>query len=134
MRFIYDDGGHNMYAPRAIGDCAIRAMAIANNMNYLEVRNLVLDFAQKEKGTTKRSDGRSYTRLETIKRVMRKLGWDFVDIRKKPVKFESFENKKGAYVIWAPWHFTTIIDGDIHDMFDQREEDNRVKGYWYKRE
>lgn len=136
MRFVYDDGGHRIYGGCATGDCAIRAMSIVTGKPYDEIKQLVLYYAQFEKGKSNRSDGHSYTRLITVRKVMNRLGWQFVDIRKKPLAF-SAENwdDDNDYLIWVPWHYTAVIHGVIHDMFDpSARETEIVKGYWYKKE
>lgn len=135
MRFIYDDGGHDTYAPHATGDCAIRAISVVTGKDYRDVKSDVLETAKYEKGRSKRSDGETYTRLATVRSVMSWYGWKFVDSRKKPLAFTEENWGDRTYMLWVPWHFTAVIDGAIHDTFDSsKQETEIVKGYWYKRE
>lgn len=134
LRFQYDDGGHSIYARRAVGDCAVRAMSIVTGADYPEILAKVKKEGEKERGNWTQSDGVSYTRLSAVRNIMRGYGWTFVDMRKNPKRFMDWKASRGTFLVWCPYHFTAVVDGTIRDMFDPSNGGTEiVKGYWYKK-
>ena len=49
LEFHYNSGGREKYFEKErVGDCVCRAIAIANDMDYLEVYNMINEYAKKE--------------------------------------------------------------------------------------
>lgn len=140
MKFNYNDGGRSNYFKGSAGDCVCRAIAIANNMDYKEVYDLINEYAKSER-TGKRKRGTSSARngvyKNTIKRVLEDLGWTWIPTMKIgsgcKVHLREEELPKGTIIVNVSKHTTCIIDGVINDTFDCSREGNRcVYGYYIK--
>ena len=72
MEFNYNDGGRIKYFKGKTGDCVTRAIAIANDMDYKEVYDLINVYAKKER-TGKRKKGISNSRTGVYKGTRHKI-------------------------------------------------------------
>ena len=86
MNFIYDDGGREAAGFKGkTGDCACRAIAIATQMPYKEVYDLINEYGKAERANRKsrrgntrnghRSDARTGVYADTMRKIMERLGW-----------------------------------------------------------
>lgn len=144
MDFNYNDGGRSKYfKAERVGDCVCRAIAIGNNMDYMQVYNLINEYAKKEhKGKRKRgiSNARNGVYKNTIKKVLEELGWVWIP---------TMEIGKGCQVhlrdgelpmdktiiVNVSRHTTCVINGVINDTYDCSRDGNRcVYGYFIKKE
>lgn len=146
MRYVYNDGGRSKYYKGDAGDCAVRAIAIATEMDYKEVYDLMkseLDDLKETRYGKRRSklQAKSSCRNGTPKRVcastMARLGWTWV-----PTMFfgegctthlRSNELPMGRLVVSVSKHLCAVIDGVLHDTHDCSRDGGRcVYGYWTK--
>lgn len=140
MKFNYNDGGRNKYFKGTTGDCVCRAIAIANNMDYKEVYDMINEYSKGER-TGKRKRGISNARTgvykNTIKRILEDLGWVWIPTMKIgsgcTIHLKEDELPKGTIIVNVSKHTTCIIDGVINDTYDCSREGTRcVYGYYIK--
>jgi hypothetical protein len=139
--WVEDDGGRAAAGYKGhTGDCVCRSIAIATQMPYQEVYNLLVEFGQKERKSKRRSrksHPRTGVHRPTIHKVMKHLGWKWVPTmlvgQGCKVHLRANELPKGRLIISLSKHFTTVIDGVVHDTFDPSREGKRcVYGYFTK--
>jgi hypothetical protein len=141
MEFQYNDGGRSAagYKGRA-RDCGTRAIAIATGLPYQQVYDLVLQYAGKEK-FGKRKKVKSHPRTgvwqNTLRKIMTDLGWVWEPTMKIgqgcKVHLSAEELPSGRLLVNVSRHYTSVIDGVIHDTFNPcRGETRCVYGYFYK--
>lgn len=107
------------------GDCACRALAIAAEIPYQQAYDLINQFAVRERrGTRKRgmSNARTGVHSATMRRVMDSIGWTWTATMGIgtgcKVHLRENELPAGRLVVLVSRHFTTVIDGVIHDLYD----------------
>ena len=125
MKFIKNHGGREKYFPINLkkdrtNDCVIRAIALATEIDYLEVRDALF--------TTAKYVGRMPNDKQVYEAFLKVNGW----VKKSPLKksnnkkykvkniskfFTSYKN----VIIHTTCHLTTLIDGDLNDTWDCRE-------------
>lgn len=139
MRVVIDDGGRAAagYTGHA-GDCATRAIAIATGQPYQTVYDAINETAKRER-TSSRKRGRSNARIGvhgvTMRRYMASIGWVWVPTMHIgsgcTVHLRAGELPSGRLVVNLSKHFTAVIDGVIHDLYDPSRDGTRcVYGYW----
>ena len=142
MNFIYHDGGRAAagYKGQA-NDCVIRAVAIAAELPYQRVVDMVRELAKAEpKPTFRRPHRSSMTRgvhKQVTHRLLDDLGWTWFPIMKigsgYRIHLRADELGTGRLVVQLSRHVTAVIDGDIFDTFDPSRNGTRcVYGYWEK--
>lgn len=141
MRWTYDDGGRSRYFKGKTGDCACRAIAIATELDYKAVYDLINSYGAKER-TGKRKGSRSSARSgvyqTTMRKVMDDLGWTWVPTMTigSGCRTHLRENElpSGRIIARVSKHFVAVIDGVIHDTWDSSygTDDRCVYGYWVK--
>ena len=141
MDFIYDDGGRELAGFKGTtGDCVCRAIAIATELPYKEVYDLINDFCKKERITKRhrhRGSARTGVCIKTIRKVMASLGWVWVPTMfigsGCQVHLRAEELPSGRIVVNLSGHNAAVVDGVLHDTYDcSRDETRCVYGYWYK--
>ena len=129
LDYRYNDGGRSKYfTAQSVGDCAVRAAAIASGKDYKEVYNLFKTIGGKtpRNGVTK----------ETSKKVMKLLGGKWTPCMKigSGCKVHLVKNEipmKGRIVVSVTKHLCAVIDGVINDTYDPSRDGTRcVYGYW----
>jgi hypothetical protein len=147
VRWVRDDGGRAEAGYQGTtGDCVTRAIAIAAEMPYQQVYDLVNRFGAEEKITAKQaarrakvSGGRSAARTgvykPTIRKIMEYLGWQWHPTMKIgqgcTVHLKAEELPLGRLVVQCSKHLVAVIDGVIHDNGDPSRDGTRcVYGYW----
>lgn len=139
--FVYDDGGRRDAGfEGGTRDCAARAIAIAAQLPYLTVYNLINEEAKRERpGSKRRAGRRSHARtgvfVATMDRVMEKLGWEWVATMKVGsgcrTHLKANELPPGRIVARCSRHYVAVIDGVVRDTHDPRRGGTRcVYGYW----
>lgn len=130
MRFNYNDGGRSKYFKAdKVGDCVTRAIAIANNMDYKEIYQMV----KVANGKTPRNGvSKTATRI-----VMKQLGWTWIPTMTIgsgcQVHLKEDELPKGTIIVQLSHHVSCIIDGVINDTYDCSRDGTRcVYGYFIK--
>ena len=158
--WIYDDGGREAagFKGKKVGDCVARAVSIASGRPYAEVyavlakgnRTQRVTKHSAKKGTRAESAAHGiWTQRKWFKDYMAALGFKWTPTMQigsgTKVHLTASELPKGRLVISVSRHYTTMIDGVIHDTFDPRRpmvettpanptprhiETRAVYGYW----
>lgn len=131
MKFIYDDGGRSKYFKASgVGDCAVRAIAIATGIDYKEVYN---DLKKLNGGKSCRNG----TPKKVDKKYLTQLGWIWTPCMEIgsgcQTHLSSSELPSGTLIVAVSKHLTCVKDGVIYDTYDcSRGGDRCVYGYWRK--
>jgi hypothetical protein len=147
MEYIYHDGGRAEAGFKGkTGDCVCRAIAIATELPYREVYDLINQFGKTERPNKKRrgnsynghrSSARTGVYKETCRKVMAHLGWRWIPTMQIgqgcKVHLRDDELPKGRLVVAIAKHYCAVIDGVLYDSWDSQEDGNRcVYGYYVK--
>ncbi len=124
--WVYDDGGRAQagYQFHSAGDCVSRAIAIATQMPYEVVVDIV------DKASHARGDSQSGVYDYATKGILTSLGWE-----RKTTKahLNPDEFPPGRLILEVNRHLVALIDGVIHDTYDPSEYGSRrVYAYWTK--
>lgn len=143
--FVYDDGGRAAAGYRgSTSDCVTRAIAIATEIPYQQVYDLVNQAALLERPTAskrrggKRSSARTGVYKPTIRRLIASLGWVWTPTMRIgqgcTVHLRADELPAGRLVVQTSKHLVAVIDGVIHDTDIEVDRDGTrcVYGYWTK--
>lgn len=144
MQYVQNDGGRAAAGYRGYtGDCVCRALTIATGRPYQEVYDrLAQGNATERKGKrTSSSHGVRtaargiHTSRKWFKDYMRELGFTWTPTmaigQGCKVHLRSDELPSGTLVVVVSKHYTTVIDGVLHDTHDCTRGGTRcVYGYW----
>jgi hypothetical protein len=142
MRWIYDDGGREAagFEAKKVGDCVVRAIAIATGQSYRAVYDEIGDLARDDNSRRRvhrRSNvsPRNGVMKEVYKRYLRDLGWTWTPTMGIGtgcrVHLRDGELPAGRLIVRTSRHLTAVIDGVIHDIYDPSRDGSRcVYGYW----
>lgn len=129
LNFEFNDGGRSKYyRATEVGDCAVRAAAIATGKDYKEVYDLFKAFEGKSP--------RNGVSKATSRKVLAKLGGRWIPTMKigSGCKVHLAQNEipmQGRIVAAVTGHLTAVIDGVINDTYDPSRDGTRcVYGYW----
>lgn len=128
MKFVYNDGGRSKYFKATqVGDCVVRAAAIATQRDYKEVYELARKIA---KGTPRNGMSKTQT-----KRLMETLGgrWEATMTIGSGCKvhLRDGELPDGRIVCSLSGHVVAVINGVVNDTYeDDRNGTRCVYGYW----
>lgn len=128
IKFKFNDGGRSLYFKAAgVGDCAVRATAIASGRDYKEIYDL---FRKACKGSPR--DG---VDKKVIYKVMEQLGATWTPTMEIgngcKVHLRPDELPQGRIVCNCSRHLVAVIDGVINDTYDSSRGGRRcVYGYW----
>lgn len=139
--FQYNDGGRKAAGFKGrTGDCGVRAIAIATGIPYAEVYDRVIEYGKSERRTKKvRDRGNSHPRsgiwINTMQKIMSDLGWTWVPTMNIgsgcSTHLRSDELPDGIIICRVSRHYTTMINGVLHDTYDCSRNGFRcVYGYW----
>ncbi len=154
--FVFNDGGRAAAGFKGMtGDCVARAVAIASGRDYADVY-AYLAYGNKTQRKTKHSGRKPsagvataahgiWTKRLWFKEYMRSLGFEWVPTMTigsgTEVHLDANELPNGTIICKLSKHYTTMIDGIIHDTYDPRRpfveggkarETRAVYGYWRK--
>ena len=139
MKFNYNDGGREAAGFKGkTGDCVCRAIAIATELPYKQVYDLINEFAKKERSAARtKSSARSGVRPATSRKVLKSLGWKFVATMGIgtgcTIHLREGELPMGRIICKTSHHLVAVIDGVINDTYDCTRDGNRcVYGYYIK--
>jgi hypothetical protein len=138
--FQYNDGGRKAAGFSGnVGDCVVRAIAIASGCSYMTIYEMVNSLAKSErKGSRKRgvSNARNGVYKTTYKKIFERLGAVWVPLMSigsgctvhlRPEELP----KEGRYVLSLSKHLAAWVDGVLHDTHDCSRDGTRcVYGYW----
>lgn len=129
MKHVYDDGGRGRYfAAKKVGDCVVRAVAIATRMDYKRVYDEITCIV----GYTPRNG----VRKADTRKIMAHFGgrWHPTMTIGSGCKTHLKDGeipKNGNIVCKLSKHVVAVIDGAIHDTYDSSRNGTRcVYGYW----
>lgn len=146
MKVILTDGGRKTAGfGKGNGDCVARAIAIASGRDYREVyRRLATGKgAQRASSRTGRqkasADNGIHVKRKWFKDYMRELGFVWVPTMAIgsgcKVHLKTGELPMGKLVVSLSKHYTAVIDGVIHDVYDPARGGTRcVYGMWILKE
>lgn len=139
MQFIYDDGGRAAAGFKgSTGDCVTRAVAIVTGFPYQQVYDRLAEgnaTQRRSKHDTKTSGTRSArhginTTRKWFRDYMASLGWEWTPTMHIgsgcKVHLVDGELPMGRLIVSVSRHYTTVIDGVVHDIYDPQR-----KTYWY---
>lgn len=139
MTWVYDDGGRADAGRRGVtGDCVTRAFAIASEVPYAEVYELVKQLAESERPRDGRR--RSSPRLGVFKATTRRLALELGFVWTPTmgigtgctVHLRADELPAGRIAVQLSRHVSAVVDGVVHDTYDCTREGTRcVYGYWF---
>lgn len=141
--WAYDDGGRTAAGFKGdTRDCVTRAIAIATGIPYREVYDLIIKFAERERGKVNRRTGKKWTShprtgvsKATTRKVMDHLGWEWVPTMGIGtgcrVHLVADELPSGRLVCQLSSHVSAVVDGQVRDTYDPSRDGTRcVYGYW----
>lgn len=137
MNFIYNDGGRAAAGYKGhTGDCVCRSICIATGLPYKEIYNRLAQgnaTQRRSKHTTKGRKTAAHginTTRQWFKDYMKELGFQWVPTMKigQGCKVHLNENElpKGKLVVAVSKHYTAVIDGVIHDIYNPSERGSTV--------
>jgi hypothetical protein len=139
MEFIFNDGGRAAAGYKgSAGDCVARAVAIVSGRPYDEVYKVLAD-GRGEQRVTKRTGKKTRSARNGInvkrkwfKDYMASLGFTWTPTMKIgqgcKVHLQKDELPAGKLVVAVSGHYTTVIDGVIHDTYDPNNRE--ASGWW----
>ena len=138
MKFQLNDGGREAAGFKgSASDCVVRSVAIATGLPYLDVYNALKEVNSTKRGKRKGQSPREgvFTKTTAFKRYMASLGWSWVPCMGIgtgcTVHLHDGELPSGTLIVAVSRHYTTVVDGVIHDMHDPSRGGTRcVYGYW----
>jgi hypothetical protein len=146
--YQYNDGGRKDAGYKGhVGDCVVRAIAIASSLPYEKIRT---DLMRLNKGEAKNGRGRiakqlrkqgNTTRRGTHKKVYHdyilSLGFTWVPTMQIgsgcSVHMCADELPNGTLILRVSKHLSAFVDGVLHDTFDHSRNGTRcVYGFYLK--
>lgn len=135
MKFFFDDGGRAAAGFKGdTGDCVTRAISIATGKPYAKVYEAMADGNATERITkrSRKSSGKRSARhgisvrRKWFKDYMTALGWKWTPTMGIgtgcTVHLHDGELPMGRLIVSVSKHYTTVIDGVIHDTFDPQRD------------
>lgn len=148
MRFVRNDGGRAAAGFKgSAGDCVTRAVAIASGRPYGEVydRLAASHATQRQTAQTKRSRSAGArtaahgidTSRKWFRDYMTELGFAWTPTMQIgsgcKVHLRAEELPSGRLIVNVSRHLCAVIDGVLHDTYDDTRGGTRcVYGYWRK--
>jgi len=146
MKRVFNDGGRYSAGFRGTaGDCVARAIAIVARRSYAEVHAELALLNESMRKTRRRvattgtrtADRGIYTQSVLFKRYMVEHGFVWTPTMSIgsgcTVHLRDGELPAGRLIVAVSKHYTSVIDGVIHDTHNVSRGGNRcVYGYWRK--
>lgn len=138
MKFKYNDGGRSEAGFKGkTSDCVCRAIAIAAQLPYKDVYDVINEYGKKERGKNK-STARTGVRKDTTRKVMAHFGFVWVPTmyigQGCKTHLRSDELPRGRIIVSVTGHVAAVIDGVLNDTFDCSRGGMRcVYGYYVRR-
>ena len=141
--FVVDDGGRAAAGYKgSTGDCGVRAATIALGLDYADAYESLADFCKSERASKVRrgiSHPRTGVHTVTFSRWLREemgCSWQATmgigtGCRVHLTPGELPEDRR--LILNLSRHFSTLIEGVIHDLYDPSRSGTRcVYGYWWQ--
>lgn len=130
MQWRYDDGGRATAGFKgSVGDCAVRAIAIATRQDYRLVYNALNTLSQAERRADKSSSRLGVYRL-TIDKYLLANGFLWVPTNCR-IHMRPIELPCGRLVVRLAQHIAAVIDGVVYDTYDCSDKGKRVVYGYY---
>ncbi len=135
MTFKRDDGGREAAGYKGrLGDCVVRAIAVATEMPYEAVRQMVVE-EMEDRHRVYRAKGVPREVYEAI--LVDRLGWRWEATMRVGqgcrVHLRADELPRGRLVVRVSHHMVAVVDGVVHDIYDPSRQGTRcVYGYFWK--
>lgn len=133
MPFIFDDGGRKAAGYKGFaGDCVARSIAIASGLPYAKVYADLAKIEGSRRGNTKGESARNgiHTNRKAFKDYMVSLGFVWTATMGIGtgcrVHLDAQELPKGRLVVAVSKHYTSVIDGVIHDTHNPSDRPTTV--------
>lgn len=141
MKFTYNDGGRAAAGFKGqTGDCVCRSIAIASELPYQHIYDWLNGTAtdwnkRRAKRGRRLSSARTGVHKEVYGRVLEALGFKWTPTMHIgsgcTVHLRADELPSGRLVVNVSKHLVAVIDGVVHDTFDDQRNGTRcVYGYW----
>lgn len=129
MAYKYNDGGRAAAGFKGnAGDCVVRALAIALNLDYKE---LYKKLAKANGKLGRAKSARNGVAKEIYEKVLRQYGYRWCQAPKfDGRKARTTDMRAGVVICRQANHLVTVIDGVAHDIFDSTQR--MVYGYYAK--
>lgn len=130
-KYVCNDGGASQAGYSSRSDCAVRAVAIALNMPYVESRKLLQNFTRRgRQGNGVISRG---VYKEDLDSALQSQGLVWHSAPKfEGRKARCSDMPHGNVIARMSHHFVAVIDGVAYDTFDCT--DKMVYGFWSNKE
>lgn len=129
MEWVYDTGGReNYYKALNVRDCATRAIAIANGMDYKETYMMM----KKYNGGESPRDG-VYGFISS--KMLTDLGWEYIEYKDKDTYLADAEIPFDEIIICKlHGHLVAVVKGVVHDTWNilKSKKPKKLIGYWVK--
>lgn len=140
LPWVYDDGGRYVagYEDRdAIGDCAVRSIAIARGVGYQVVLDDLHEIVGDEHYARGFNPMRTGVPISLIRYYLAGVGWTWTPTMAigsgTTVHLRRGELPAGRVIARVTKHITAVIDGAIYDTHDPGRGGTRcVYGFWTK--
>lgn len=124
----YNDGGRIASGfQSSAGDCAVRALSILTQAGYMNVRNRLLSFIERERG-----DRSCVEKTGVYTKTIRKFLKQTCEYSWHPAsKWENLPTE-GRLMVLCDYHVVAVIDGVINDTYDpvNRTFAGKMRGYY----
>jgi len=135
LPWVFDDGGRagaGFATANDAGDCVCRAIAIATDLPYSRIYNLLADQAAAHGGRRSARDG---VKRKVYDAVLSELGWEWMPTMAIgsgcTVHLAEGELPAGRLICRLSKHIVAVVNGIVHDTDDPGREGTRcVYGYW----
>ena len=144
LNFIYSDGGRSNYFKGEAGDCVVRAISIATeidykviydklfdlNKDYIAKKNTKLSKQMKSRTREKGGSPRSGNYKKIYHDYLLNNNWRWVSLRKfgskERTKLDELTNK-GNIIVAVNRHLMCMKNGTVYDTWDSRWS------YWFEK-
>jgi hypothetical protein len=138
IEWVYDDGGRAAAGFKGTaGDCATRAIAIAAQIDYLDVYDTLNGMIKDRRRPSryKNEGARTGIGKDITRKMMADLGWRWTPTMSigtgTTVHLRTDELPLGRVIVQVSKHVAAVIDGVLYDTHDSSRDGTRcVYGYW----
>lgn len=136
---VITDGGRRVAGYKGTaGDCGVRAMAIACEMWYRDVVDILHEKVKSERITKRQKTHSTVSNgiwVNTYKKMLESVGWEWVPVMKIgsgcTMHLRADEVPPGRIICRTSKHYVAVIDGVVHDTYDSSRGGMRcVYGYF----
>jgi len=139
VQYEFSDGGRKQYGLDFTNrDCVVRALAIAFNVPYIEMRKEMAEYIKKLRNS-KDPDIRAWAEISDVDKgisagiwvkYLKEKGFTYKNIANKRLRVKDIK-RKGTVFVSGFAHATVIKNGVLYDIGDMRNM--YVDFYMYKR-